>query len=378
MGGRLSQNGEILQRMARNPEPSPPAYRGGRGNFLRVKAIAKVRPEPGVEVIDVNVPEPGPGEVKIRLQAASVCGTDLHIYNWDQWAASRIRPPRVIGHEFCGIVEAVGPGVTERKIGDYVASESHIVCGHCKQCKHGQGHVCVNTRILGVDVDGCFASHVVIPVANARPTDPSIPKDIACFQDALGNAVHTAMAGPLQGRTVLITGMGPIGLFAVSICKAEGAAKVIVTEVSPFRLDLAAKVGADVILSPADGDLCARIEQGAPGGVDATLEMSGHPSSLELAVQCTRPGGRISLLGLYGVPVQTVDMNAVIFKGIDIQGIVGRRMWQTWEQMTGLLKGNKLNLRPVITHEMHYTEFHVAMELMKQGKAGKVVFTFDD
>jgi threonine 3-dehydrogenase len=342
-----------------------------------VKAIAKVRPEPGVEIVDVDEPEVRRGEVKIRLEAASVCGTDLHIYTWDQWAASRIVPPRIIGHEFCGTIEAVGEGVDDRKIGDFVSSESHIVCGHCKQCLHNQGHVCVNTKILGVDVDGGFASHVVIPSQNARPTDRSIPKEIACFQDALGNAVHTAMAGPIKGQTVLITGMGPIGLFALSVCKAAGAAKVIVTEVSPYRIGLAEAIGADVILSPNDGDVHARIEKEAPGGVDATLEMSGHPSSLALAIQSTRPGGRISLLGVYGTPNQTIDMNAVIFKGIDVQGIVGRRIWQTWDQMTELLKDGKLNLLPVITHKMHYTEFHTAMELMKKGQAGKVVFTFE-
>ncbi len=343
-----------------------------------MKAIAKMRPAPGVEIVEINEPEVGPGEVKIRLEAASVCGTDLHIYSWDQWAASRIKPPRVIGHEFCGTIEAIGAGVNDRKIGDFVASESHIVCGKCKQCLHGQGHVCVNTRILGVDVDGGFASHVSIPAENARLTDRSIPKKIACFQDALGNAVHTAMAGPLKGQTVLITGMGPIGLFAISVCKAAGAAKVIATEVSAYRIDLAQKVGADMILSPAEGDLCTKILKEAPGGVDVTLEMSGHPSSLELAIQCTRPGGRVSLLGVYGNPYQSVDMNAVIFKGIEVQGIVGRNLWKTWDQMGELLKSGKLNLEPVITHEMHYTEFQNAMELMKAGKAGKVVFTFED
>jgi threonine 3-dehydrogenase len=171
--------------------------------------------------------------------------------------------------------------------------------------------------------------------------------------------------------------MGPIGLFAVSVCKAAGAAKVIVTEISPYRIGLAEKVGADVILSPKDGDICTRIDKEAPGGVDATLEMSGHPSSLELAIKCTRPGGRISLLGVYGNPSQTIDMNAVIFKGIDVQGIVGRRIWKTWDQMSELLSAGNLNLKPVITHEMHYTEFQNAMELMKKGEAGKVVFTFE-
>lgn len=342
-----------------------------------MRAIAKVRPEPGVEIVDVPEPSAGPGQVKIRLEAASVCGTDLHIYNWDAWSASRIHPPRIIGHEFCGTIVEVGEGVTDRQVGDFVASESHIVCGHCRQCLHGQAHVCVNTRILGVDVDGGFAEYAVIPAANARPTDRSIPKEIAAFQDALGNAVHTAMAGPLEGQTVLITGMGPIGLFAVGVCKAAGAEKVIATEISPYRIGLAEAVGADVILSPKDGDVAARIEELVPGGVDATLEMSGHPSSLELAVRCTRPGGRVSLLGVYGNSQQTLDMNAVIFKGLTLQGIVGRQLWKTWDQMGELLRSGRLNLAPVITHVMHYTEFQQAMELMKAGKAGKVVFTFE-
>ena len=342
-----------------------------------MKAIAKTRPEPGVEIVNVDEPKVGPGQVKIKLEAASVCGTDLHIYSWTQWAASRIKPPLVIGHEFCGTIVELGKGVTERQVGDFVASESHIVCGHCKQCLNGQAQVCVNTVILGVDIDGGFAEYAVIPWQNARPTDRSIPKEIAAFQDALGNAVHTAMAGPLEGRTVLITGMGPIGLFAVSVCKAAGASTVIATEVSPYRIDLAYKVGVDAVLSPKDGDLVERILREAPGGVDVTLEMSGHPSSLDLAVECTRPGGRISLLGLYKDCAQQVDMNSIIFKGIDIQGIVGRRLWETWDQMADLHKGGKLNLWPVITHSMHYTEFQKAMELMKAGEAGKVVFTFE-
>jgi len=342
-----------------------------------VKAISKVRPEPGVEIVQVPEPSVGPGQVKVKLEAASVCGTDLHIYTWDHWAAARIKPPRIIGHEFCGTVIEVGPGVTERSVGDFISSESHIVCGHCKQCLSGQGHVCVNTQILGVDVDGGFAEYAVIPWENARLTSRSVPRKIAAFQDALGNAVHTAMAGPIKDQTLLITGMGPIGLFAVAICKAAGAARVITTEVSPYRIELAKQMGADLVLSPLEGNLSERLRKEAPDGVDGTLEMSGHPSSLKLAVEATRPGGRISLLGVYGDTIQPVDMNAIIFKGIDIQGIVGRRIWQTWDQMGELLASGKLHLDPVITHEMHYTEFQKAMELMKAGQAGKVVFTFE-
>jgi len=342
-----------------------------------VRAIAKVRPEPGVEIIDAPEPEIKPGHVKIKLEAASVCGTDLHIYSWDPWSASRIKPPRIIGHEFCGTIVEVGEGVTDRAVGDFVASESHIVCGHCKQCLHGQGHVCVNTRILGVDVDGGFATYAVIPKDNARPTDRSIPKEIAAFQDALGNGIHTALAGPVKDQTILITGMGPIGLFAATVCQALGAAKIVGTEVSPYRTELARRVGLDEVLDPRASSFECRLEELAPGGFDVTLEMSGHPSQLDAAVKFTRPGGRISMLGVFQDNIQKIDINKVIFKGIDCQGIVGRRLWQTWEQMGDLLKNHHLNLAPVITHKMHYTEFQKAMELMKAGMAGKVVFFFD-
>ena len=342
-----------------------------------MKAIAKTRPEPGVEIISAPEPQVKPGCVKIKLEAASVCGTDLHIYKWDPWASSRIQPPRIIGHEFCGTIVEVGSGVEDRKVGDFVSSESHIVCGHCKQCLSGQGHVCVNTVILGVDVDGGFAEHVVIPSDNARPTDRSVPKEIACFQDALGNAVHTALAGPVKDQTILITGLGPIGLFAASVCKAMQAAKVIGTEVSEYRIGLAEQVGLDAVINPLKEDADKRIFDLAPGGVDGTLEMSGHPSALELAVRHTRPGGRISLLGVYPESIQAVDINSVVFKGIDVQGIAGRRLWQTWDQMAVLLREDKLKLEPVITHKMHFTEFQKAMELMKAGQAGKVVFLFD-
>ena len=337
-----------------------------------------MRPAEGVEIIDAPEPQVQPGTVKIQLEAASVCGTDLHIYSWDAWSASRIQPPRIIGHEFCGTIVEVGAGVTDRSVGQFVSSESHIVCGRCRQCLNGQGHVCVNTRILGVDVDGGFAKYVVVPKDNARPTDRSIPTKIAAFQDALGNAVHTAMAGPVKDQSILITGMGPIGLFAVSICKALGAKQVVATEVSPYRIDLARQVGIDVILNPKETDIPKGLEELAPGGFDATLEMSGHPSQLDLAIEHTRPGGRVSMLGVYGQNKQTIDVNAVIFKGLDLQGIVGRKLWQTWDQMADLLATGKLNLDPVITHQMHFTEFQKAMELMKAGQAGKVVFTFED
>lgn len=342
-----------------------------------MKAIAKMRPAPGVEIIDAPEPAVTAGHVKIKLQAASVCGTDLHIYNWDPWSASRIKPPRIIGHEFCGTVVETGEGVQSRKVGDYVASESHIVCGRCRQCLEGQGHVCVNTRILGVDIDGGFAEYVVIPEQNARETSREIPPDIACFQDALGNAVHTVMDGPVEGCSILITGLGPIGLFAASACKALGARRVVGTEVSSYRIDLAHKVGLDAVLNPMHQDVAKELVALEPGGFDGVLEMSGHASSLSLAVRMARPGGRISLLGVFAESDQCMHMNEMIFKGLQVHGIVGRRLWQTWDQMRHLLVDKNLNVKPVVTHEMHFTQFQEAMELMKIGQAGKVVFRFD-
>jgi threonine 3-dehydrogenase len=342
-----------------------------------VKAIAKVRPEPGVELIDAPEPQTQPGTVKIRLEAASVCGTDLHIYDWDPWAASRILPPRIIGHEFCGTIVEVGEGVTDRQVGDFVASESHIVCGRCLQCRNGQGHVCANTQILGVDVDGGFAPFVVIPSDNARPTNRAIPARIACFQDALGNGVHTALAGPVEGCSILLTGLGPIGLFAAAVCRALGAAKVVGTEISPYRMDLGEKLGLDAILDPRVPDLEAQLAKLAPGGFDGVLEMSGHPTQLELAGRQVRPGGRISLLGVFKENEQCVRVNDLVFKGVDVQGIVGRRLWETWDQMHDLLTTRGLDVSPVVTHEFPYTEFAGAMELLKKGEAGKVVFRFD-
>lgn len=341
-----------------------------------MQAIAKAGPRPGFDLVPFTEQPVLPGQVKIKVSAGSVCGTDLHIYKWDDWAAGRIHPPRIVGHEFCGTIVEVGEGVSPTRIGEFVASESHIVCGHCRQCLAGQKHVCINTQILGVDVDGGFAPFAVLPEANARKTDPKIPAKLACFQDALGNAVHTVAEGPVEGQVLLITGMGPIGLFAVAVAKALGAAKTIVTEVSDFRIGLAEQIGADVILNPMKENVTEIIKKMAPNGVDGTLEMSGHPSSLSLAVEHTRPGGRISLLGVYPTKMIDIDMDQVIFKGLQIQGIVGRRLWETWDLMGQLLAEERLHLDPIVTHEFSYLDVKEGMELLQAGKAGKVVFQF--
>jgi len=343
-----------------------------------VKAIAKTRAEAGIELIDVDIPTPGPGELLVKIERGSVCGTDLHIYNWDSWSSHRIHPPRIIGHEFCGTVKEVGAGVTSHKVGDFFASESHIVCGHCLQCLAGQGHVCINTTILGVDIDGGFRGYSVIPAQNARLIPSSIPREVASMLDAVGNAVHTVMAGPVEGRTILITGLGPIGLFAVAICKALGAAKIIGTEISDYRINLAEQLGIDTILNPMKQDVSSELRKIAPLGVDATLEMSGHPSSLHLAIEHTRPGGRVSLLGVFPHSEQTLDFNSIIFKGLDVQGIVGRKIWKTWEDMLDLFVNKGLDLSPVVTHHVAAAEAIDAFEVLKKGNAGKIVLDFED
>ncbi len=342
-----------------------------------MKALVKAEPAQGIAIQDVPEPQVPPGWVKIRVQFASMCGTDLHIYAWDPWAQSRIHPPRIIGHEFAGTVAEVGEGVHSIREGDFVAGESHITCGQCRQCQIGQRHVCINTKIIGVDVDGAFAPFVVIPEENARKTPPSIPPEIACIQDPLGNAVHTALAGPVENQHILITGAGPIGLFAVGICKALRAKSVAVTEISPFRLSLAEKMGADLLVNPAKENALAILSSRYPHGVDGVLEMSGHPDALNLAIQVVRPGGRISLLGLFAEPKVPVRLNEAIFKGLEVHCIIGRRLWQTWEQMEELLTSGALDLNPVITHRMHYLEFASAMELIAKGETGKVIFQVD-
>ncbi|MCB0826499.1 MAG: L-threonine 3-dehydrogenase [Armatimonadetes bacterium] len=343
-----------------------------------MKAIAKVRPEPGLEIIDIEEPQLKPGHVKVKVERGSVCGTDLHIYNWDRWSAGRIKPPRVIGHEFCGTIVEVADDVTDRKVGDFVASESHIVDENSPQYLAGMGHIDKTTRLLGVDVDGGFCPYAVIPAMNARLVPSVVPKDVASMLDALGNAVHTVMDGPVEGKKILITGLGPIGLFAGAICKALGAEKVYATEVKDFRIEMGEQVGIDMILNPAKenvAEIMARLE---PDGIDGTLEMSGHPSSLDLAIQSTAAGGRISLLGIFPDTLREVDFNQIIFKGLQMHGIIGRKMWETWDQMIWLLTEKNLNVSPVVTHQMLYTEFNEAMTIMNDGRAGKIVLNFSE
>src|SRR5579872_6590946 len=313
-------------------------------------AVVKPEPKPGTEIRDVAIPKIGPTDVLVKVKVASICGTDLHIYNWDKWAQHRIHPPLIPGHEFCGEVFAFGDEVTTVKEGDFVSAEMHVACGKCYQCRTGEAHICQNVKIIGVDANGAFAEYVVIPESNIWKLDPSIPKEYASILDPLGNAVHTVLAGEIAAKTVAITGTGPIGLFAIAVARACGATSIFAIEVNEHRRKLAREMKADHVIDPSQENASAAVMERTGGlGVDVVLEMAGHPDSIRTAFDIVRRGGRISLLGLTSKPISLNFSEDIIFKGITVQGINGRRMYQTWYQMTALLKAGKLDLHPVIT-----------------------------
>jgi len=339
-----------------------------------MQAVVKAQSAPGVELREVPVPEPGPGEVLVRVEAASVCGTDLHIYNWDPWAQGRIHPPLIPGHEFAGVVAGVGRGVTTVQEGDKVSAEMHVACGKCLQCRIGLAHVCQHVRILGVDANGAFAGYAIIPETNIWKLSPGIPHDYASLLDPLGNAVHTVLAGTIAAKYVAVTGCGAIGLFSIAVAKACGAAAVYAIEVNAHRRGVAATMGADLALDPAADNVGERILEATGGtGVDVLLEMSGHPAAMQLGFSLLRTGGRASLLGIPSRPVELDFARDIIFKGATVQGITGRKMFETWFQREALVASGTLNLEPAITHRLRLDEFPRAMELLQSGEAIKVI-----
>jgi threonine 3-dehydrogenase len=340
-----------------------------------MQALRKVRPERGAAVENIPIPEIGPTDVLVRVSAASICGTDLHIYGWDRWSASRIHPPMTFGHEFCGVVERVGEEVSDIKPGEFVSAEMHVVCGNCRQCRMGQPHVCQNLEIIGIDRDGCFADFVKIPASNIWKIDPAIPEHYGAILDPLGNAVHTVLSGEIVGQTVGVTGCGPIGLMAIAVAKACGCDTVFATEVNAHRRSMALKMGADEALDPTAGNVVERVRAATGGaGVDVLLEMSGNPAGIRQAFQMLRAGGRASLLGLPSEPVTLDLVNDIIFKGATVLGIYGRKMFETWMQMTSLLKGKKLDLEPLFSERIPFERFEEAFRMLEGGLAGKILF----
>jgi len=341
-----------------------------------MRAIAKLRPGPDLEFIEAPVPVPGINDVLIRVKKTSICGTDVHIYNWDAWAQQTIKPPMIIGHEFVGEIVAVGANVQGFRPGDLVDGEGHIVCGQCRNCLAGRRHLCKDTKGVGVNRDGAFADYLCIPASNAVHVDPAIPLDVLSCFDPLGNATHTALQWDLVGEDVLITGAGPIGCMAVAIARKSGARKVVVTDINPLRLDLARRMGATRVVDVSRENLHdVQREIGMKEGFDIGLEMSGSPRALNDMIDNMYHGGRIALLGI--MPEKAaIDWNKVVFNMLTIRGIYGREMYETWYKMTALIQSG-LDITPVITHRFPCTAFQEGFRLMRSGQSGKIVLDWE-
>lgn len=338
-----------------------------------MQALVKTEAAPGARMSRVPVPPIGADDVLIHVLAASICGTDLHIYSWDPWAAGRIKTPIVFGHEFCGEIVAVGARADASLLGAYVAVESHVACGHCFECTHDMAHVCRNVQIIGVDRPGAFAEYVSVPARNVWKTDSRFPTRIATIQEPMGNAVHTALAQEIAGNSVAVFGAGPIGLFAVPIVRASGARFVVTVEPSAVRRELARRMGSDLVIDPADGNVVETMRDLFSGeGVDVVLEMSGNPVAIQQALQILRFGGSAALLGIPARPMEVDLADGIIFKGATVRGISGRRIWETWYQTRGFLDSG-MDLSPIVTHELPLTEFATAFDLVRTGQSGKVV-----
>jgi threonine 3-dehydrogenase len=344
-----------------------------------MRALRKLRGEAGAELVDIPVPEPGAGEVLIRVEAASICGTDVHIYQWGPWAAKRITTlPLTFGHEVAGSIVGTGPEVHHLTEGTFVSAEGHVYCGFCPPCRRGWMHICERLRILGVDFDGGFAEYVVLPERNAWEVDPRIAPEVASIHDPFGNAVHTAFVGggeqDVVTATVVVVGCGPIGLFAIGVCRAAGAGRVIGVEPNDFRRDLAKRMGADLVVDPTRDDPVAAVLAATDGhGAEVVLEMSGVPQAIDQGTRMLAPGGRMALLGLPNGPVALDLTDQVIFKEARIYGVTGRELFRTWQQMTTLLATGMVDPTPVITHRFPLERFEEAFDVAASGNAGKVI-----
>jgi threonine 3-dehydrogenase len=340
-----------------------------------MKALVKSKSEPGLWLAEVPEPQPGINDVLIRVDRTGICGTDLHIYKWDAWAQRTIPVPMVVGHEFVGEVVSVGSNVNDFRVGDVVSGEGHVVCGRCRNCMAGRRHLCADTKGIGVNRTGAFAEYIALPMTNVWHHHAGVDRDVASIFDPFGNAVHTALSFPVLGEDVLITGAGPIGIMAVAIAKHAGARFVVITDVNPYRLALASKMGATVALNVSTGNLRdAQKQLGMTEGFDVGLEMSGSPVAFKDMVDNMCHGGKIAMLGIPSGEMP-IDWNKVVFNMLTIKGIYGREMYETWYKMTVMLQGG-LDISPVITHRFHYTEFERGFEVMKTGESGKVILNW--
>ena len=338
-----------------------------------MRALVKETAAPGFTLKDVPEPTIRDDEVLIRVRRAGVCGTDVHIYEWDDWARGRCHPPFVVGHEFAGDVARVGSLVVDVHVGDRVTAEGHIVDGRCLLCRTGNAHACPYTKVIGVDRDGCFAEYIAMPATNVWHLDDDISYDIGGIHDPMGNAFHTALTAEIPGATVLITGCGPIGIFAVGICHAAGASRIIASDVNETRLALAKQMGADDVVHP--DELERTVKRHTDGlGVDVVLEMSGVPSAIHQAFALVRRAGRVQMLGVPAKPMQFDFATELIFKGVTVYGVTGRRMYETWIQITRFLRSREFDPTPVITHRFPLECADEAIHAIKSGEAGKVIF----
>jgi len=337
-----------------------------------MRALVKARPEPGIWMERVPVPEIGPNDVLIKVRKSAICGTDVHIYNWDEWAQKTVPVPLVTGHEFVGAVADVGSAVTEYRIGQRVSGEGHIVCGHCRNCRAGRGHLCRNTLGVGVQRPGAFAEYVALPQHNVVPIPDDIPDEIAAIFDPLGNAVHTALSFDLVGEDVLVTGAGPIGIMGALVAQCVGARKVVITDINPTRLELARKLGVHRAVDASSEKLADVMrEEGMTEGFDVGLEMSGSAGAFRDMIDVMNNGGKIAILGIAPTGF-SIDWNKVIFKMLTLKGIYGREMFETWYKMIALVQG-PLDISGIITHRIAADDFQTGFDAMRSGEAAKVV-----
>ncbi|MGE0173598.1 MAG: L-threonine 3-dehydrogenase [Oligoflexales bacterium] len=341
-----------------------------------MKALIKSERAVGLQMTKVPIPDVGPNDVLIKIKKTAICGTDLHIYNWDHWAQKTIPVPMVVGHEYIGSIAKVGSAVTGYKVGDRVSGEGHITCSHCRNCRAGKRHLCRNTIGVGVNRAGAFAEYLAIPASNAFKIHESIPDEVASIFDPYGNAVHTTLSFDLVGEDVLITGAGPIGIMACAIAKHVGARHVVITDVNDYRLKLAKDMGATVAVNVKEKNLSAVMQDlKMTEGFDVGLEMSGNKEAFNSMINTMNHGGKIALLGIFSDQV-AIDWSQVVFKGLFIKGIYGREMFETWYKMTSMLQSG-LNISPVITHRYHVDEFEKGFTNLNAGTAGKVVLSWD-